>query len=98
MSESEHECEGMPQLSSLPPPRLGSPPAGEFQFAFLAFLLGQSLEGFTQWRDILALMFGCEAAPLGPRAALFARFLDALHAQLEHSLVGGRAAEAQVGG
>ena len=31
-------------------------------------------------------MLGCDEAPLGPRAALFAAFLRALHAQLEHSL------------
>ena len=60
--------------------------AGEFQFAFLAFLLGHSLEGFSQWKAFLQLLFGCEAAALGPRAALFARFLDALLAQLVHSL------------
>lgn len=60
--------------------------AGEFQFAFLAFLLGQSLEGFAQWRAFLALLLGCEAAALGARAGLFARFLEAFHAQLEHSV------------
>lgn len=61
-------------------------PAGEFQFAFLAFLVGQSLEAFAQWKAYLCLMFGCDDAPLGRRAALFAAFLKALHAQLEHSL------------
>ncbi|EFN53109.1 hypothetical protein CHLNCDRAFT_9330, partial [Chlorella variabilis] len=59
---------------------------GEFQFCFLAFLLGQSLEGFAQWKAFLCLMFGCDDAPLGARSQLFADFLRALHAQLAHSL------------
>lgn len=60
--------------------------AGEFQFAFLAFLLGQSLEGFAQWKAFLCLMFACDDAPLGARAQLFTDFLQALHTQLVHSL------------
>ncbi|PRW45575.1 AAR2-like protein [Chlorella sorokiniana] len=63
---------------------------GEFQFAFLAFLLGQSLEGFAQWKAFLCLMFGCDDAPLGPRAQLFTQFLQALHTQLVHSLAPGQ--------
>lgn len=59
---------------------------GEFQFAFLAFLLGHSLAGFSQWKDFLRLMFGCEDAAVGGRSRLFAAFLNALHAQLVHSL------------
>ncbi|KAL4439432.1 hypothetical protein ABPG77_008761 [Micractinium sp. CCAP 211/92] len=68
---------------------------GEFQFAFLAFLVGQSLEAFAQWKAFLCLMFGCDDAPLGGRAALFADFLRALHAQLEQSLAPGRPKAAQ---
>ena len=52
------------------------------QFAFLAFLMGHSLEGFGQWKALLALALGCEAAPLGPRARLYRRLLHALASQL----------------
>ncbi|KAL4437251.1 hypothetical protein ABPG75_004390 [Micractinium tetrahymenae] len=70
---------------------------GEFQFAFLAFLVGQSLEAFAQWKAFLCLMFGCDDAPLGARAGLFTAFLGALHVQLAHSLAPGqpKAAQAQ---
>jgi len=59
---------------------------GEFQFAFLAFLLGHSLEGFFQWKEFLRLMLGCETAVVGERTMLFTRFLMALHSQLLHTL------------
>jgi A1 cistron-splicing factor AAR2 len=59
---------------------------GEFQFAFLAFLLGHSLEGFAQWRALLCLAFSCRAAPLGARSGLFAALLRALRAQLAQAL------------
>jgi A1 cistron-splicing factor AAR2 len=60
---------------------------GEFQFAFLAFLLGHSLEGFSQWKEFLRLMLGCEVAAVeGEKVMLFTRFLMALHAQLIHTL------------
>ena len=52
------------------------------QFAFLAFLMGHSLEGFGQWKALLALALGCEAAPLGPRAPFYRRLLSALASQL----------------
>ena len=55
---------------------------GGAQFAFLAFLMGHSLEGFGQWKALLALALGCEAAPLGPRAPFYRRLLAALMAQL----------------
>lgn len=68
---------------------------GEFQFAFLAFLLGHSLEGFSQWKEFLRLMMGCEAAAVGKRSMLFTRFLLALHSQLIHTLAPGCTAEEQ---
>ena len=37
------------------------------QFAFLAFLLGQSLEAFGQWKALLHLLLACEEAPLRTR-------------------------------
>lgn len=35
---------------------------GEFQFAYLSFLVGHSLDGFLQWKSFLTLMFSCEDA------------------------------------
>ena len=63
---------------------------GELQVAFAAFVLGQSLEGFLQWKALVALFLGCEAAPLGRRHAdLFAAFLAAVRQQLAFGLGGG---------
>jgi A1 cistron-splicing factor AAR2 len=50
------------------------------QFAFLAFLVGQSLQGFGQWKDVLHLVLGCEKAPLTTRPSLYARLLRILQA------------------
>ncbi|KAK9826103.1 hypothetical protein WJX81_003949 [Elliptochloris bilobata] len=55
---------------------------GELQFAFLAFLMGHSLEGYAQWKALLALALSCEAAPLGSRSQLYRRLLSALACQL----------------
>ncbi|KAF6172560.1 hypothetical protein GIB67_007073 [Kingdonia uniflora] len=35
---------------------------GELQFAFIAFLMGQSLEGFLHWKALVTLMFSCNEA------------------------------------
>nr|POF00543.1 flavonoid 3'-monooxygenase [Quercus suber] len=35
---------------------------GELQFAFTAFLMGQSLEGFIQWKALVNLLFACTEA------------------------------------
>ncbi|MEW5306662.1 MAG: hypothetical protein WDW36_009113 [Sanguina aurantia] len=40
----------------------GLPLLGELQFAFVAFLYGQSLQGFMQWKSISSLLLGCAAA------------------------------------
>lgn len=45
------------------------------QFAFLAFLVGQSLEGFGQWKALLHLLLGCEKVPLETRPKLYTRLL-----------------------
>ncbi|KAG5052955.1 hypothetical protein JHK87_005153 [Glycine soja] len=37
---------------------------GELQFAFIAFLMGQSLEAFLQWKSLVSLLFGCTEAYL----------------------------------
>ena len=56
--------------------------AGEYQFAFLSFLLGHSIDGFLQWKRFLILMLGCEKAVVGARSGLFGRFLECLLKQL----------------
>eukprot|EP00803_Ostreobium_quekettii_P000101 evm.model.scf_717.6 EVM.evm.TU.scf_717.6 scf_717:49162-50532(-) len=68
---------------------------GEFQFAFLAFVMCQSLDGFGQWKRILQLMFGCVEAPIRSRTELFSKFLAALRAQLQMGLVGWGTEKAQ---
>ncbi|GAQ89890.1 hypothetical protein KFL_005740010 [Klebsormidium nitens] len=60
---------------------------GELQFAFIAFVMGQSLESFSQWKAILPLMLGCVEAPLRTRTRLFVQFLRALYWQLRHGLL-----------
>uniref|UniRef100_A0A9I9DLM5 Protein AAR2 homolog n=1 Tax=Cucumis melo TaxID=3656 RepID=A0A9I9DLM5_CUCME len=35
---------------------------GELQFAFVVFLMGQSLEGFLQWKSLVTLFFECTEA------------------------------------
>ena len=62
------------------------------QFAFLAFLLGHSLEAFGQWKALLHLALACEEAPLQTRPTLYAKLLAAVRAQLQHCLAAGRCA------
>ncbi|CAL8470508.1 g10050 [Coccomyxa elongata] len=63
---------------------------GELQFAFLAFLLGHSLQAFGQWKALLHLALACEEAPLQTRPRFYADLLAAVHAQLDHCLAAGR--------
>ena len=55
---------------------------GELQAAFVAFFLGNSYEGFEQWKALLTLLCGCEAAVVR-RPALYAGLAASLGAQLE---------------
>ncbi|CAJ2653164.1 unnamed protein product [Trifolium pratense] len=59
---------------------------GELQFAFIAFLMGQSLEAFLQWKSWLIFLFGCTEAVgvglLGIHRALVLMYLRQLHALL----------------
>lgn len=57
---------------------------GELQFAFLAFLLGHSLEGFLQWKKLVALLLGCDAA-VRTHADLFKAALEVIYRQLAFS-------------
>ncbi|KAL6325979.1 hypothetical protein AAG906_038471 [Vitis piasezkii] len=56
---------------------------GELQFAFIAFLMGQSLEGFLQWKSLVSLLFGCNEAPFHTRSLLFTKFIRVIYYQLK---------------
>ncbi|XP_074332473.1 uncharacterized protein LOC141670493 isoform X3 [Apium graveolens] len=58
----------------------------ELQFAFIAFLMGQSLESFLQWKTLLTLFFGCTEAPFRTRSKLFTKFIKVLYYQLKFGL------------
>ncbi|KAL4614026.1 hypothetical protein ACB092_07G025700 [Castanea dentata] len=59
---------------------------GELQFAFIAFLMGQSLEGFLQWKALVNLLFGCIEAPFHTRTQLFTKFIKVIYYQLKFGL------------
>uniref|UniRef100_A0A0A0M0D1 Protein AAR2 homolog n=1 Tax=Cucumis sativus TaxID=3659 RepID=A0A0A0M0D1_CUCSA len=48
---------------------------GELQFAFVVFLMGQSLEGFLQWKSLVTLLFECREAPFCTRSQLFTKWI-----------------------
>ncbi|PIN03806.1 mRNA splicing factor [Handroanthus impetiginosus] len=56
----------------------------ELQFAFIVFLMGQSLEAFLQWKLLVSLLFGCTEAPLRTRSQLFTKFIKVIYYQLKH--------------
>jgi len=57
---------------------------GELQYAFLAFLVGQSYESFAQWKDLLTVLLSSDDALHNPLLAtdLFAPFVGVLCHQL----------------
>ncbi|KAK7321514.1 hypothetical protein VNO77_32239 [Canavalia gladiata] len=59
---------------------------GELQFAFIAFLMGQSLEAFLQWKSLVSLFFGCTQAPFHTRTQLFIKFMKVIYYQLRYGL------------
>ncbi|XP_004490901.1 uncharacterized protein [Cicer arietinum] len=59
---------------------------GELQFAFVAFLMGQSLEAFLQWKSLVSLLFGCTEAPFNTRTRLFTKFIKVIYYQLKYGL------------
>ncbi|XP_043693918.1 protein AAR2 homolog [Telopea speciosissima] len=59
---------------------------GELQFAYIAFLMGQSLEAFLQWKALVSLFFSCIEAPLHTRSQLFTKFIKVLYYQLSYGL------------
>ncbi|KAK9837719.1 hypothetical protein WJX74_003717 [Apatococcus lobatus] len=58
---------------------------GELQWAFLAFLLCQSLEGFSQWKALLHLILSCSSA-IQHCPTFFASVCAALRHQLAHGI------------
>jgi len=54
---------------------------GELQLSFLLFLRLSCLASLEQWKRLVSLLCGCEAA-LKARTALFVGFVQALRAQL----------------
>ncbi|KAG8373778.1 hypothetical protein BUALT_Bualt11G0060500 [Buddleja alternifolia] len=56
----------------------------ELQFAFIAFLIGQSLEAFVQWKVLVSLLFSCTEAPLHTRTQLFTKFIKVIYHQLKN--------------
>ncbi|KAL6587836.1 hypothetical protein OROMI_000814 [Orobanche minor] len=59
----------------------------ELQFAFIAFLMGQSLEAFMQWKLLVSLLLGCTEAPLHTRSRLFTKFIEVIYYQLKYVFV-----------
>ncbi|KAH7533849.1 hypothetical protein FEM48_Zijuj04G0175400 [Ziziphus jujuba var. spinosa] len=59
---------------------------GEMQFAFVAFLMGQSLEAFLQWKSLVSLLFGCTKAPFQTRSQLFTKVIKVVYYQLKFGL------------
>lgn len=59
---------------------------GELQFAFVAFLMGQSLQAFLQWKSLVSLLFGCTEAPFHTRTQLFTKFIKVIYHQLKYGL------------
>ncbi|XP_031396293.1 protein AAR2 homolog isoform X2 [Punica granatum] len=57
---------------------------GELQFAFVAFMIGHSLEAFLQWKSLVALFLGCIEAPFRTRSQLFTKFIKVIYYQLKY--------------
>ncbi|RWW87156.1 hypothetical protein BHE74_00004037, partial [Ensete ventricosum] len=61
---------------------------GELQFAFVAFMMAQSLEAFLQWKSLTSLLLSCTEAPLRTRTQLFSKhlmqFIRVLYCQLKY--------------
>ncbi|MED6132388.1 hypothetical protein PIB30_018590 [Stylosanthes scabra] len=66
---------------------------GEVQFAFIAFLMGQSLEAFFQWKSLVSLFLGCTEAPFKTRTQLFTKFIRVIYYQLKYGLQKDRIGE-----
>lgn len=54
----------------------------ELQFSFLCFLLGQNYDSFCHWKQVVAMMCGCEEAML-KYPQLFLNFISDMHFQMQ---------------
>ena len=68
---------------------------GEMQFAFVAFLMGQSMDGFQQWRAWGGVVLQCDDAMLGDLGDWVAEALLVLSRQLSAIGSGGTASAAR---
>lgn len=57
---------------------------GELQFSFIAFMMGQSLEAFMQWKALISLLLSCSEAPLHTRTNMFVKFIRVIYYQFKH--------------
>lgn len=56
---------------------------GEIQLAFVAFLVGQSLDAFEHWKKLVSLICGADTA-IAQRRSIYIEFLKTLEVQLQH--------------
>jgi A1 cistron-splicing factor AAR2 len=56
---------------------------GEFQFAFVSFLLSENLESFEQWKNLLVLLCNCEEG-LFSLPVFFQTFIPVLYNQIKN--------------
>lgn len=64
-----------------------APALGEVQFAFIAFVFGQSLDGFMHWRALVTNLLSCEEAALDPvHQGVFAHLMGILKHQVSISI------------
>ncbi|GFR44545.1 hypothetical protein Agub_g5816, partial [Astrephomene gubernaculifera] len=64
---------------------------------FIAFVFGQSLQGFRQWRALVTLFLNCESGPTASHVPAFTAFLAALRSQLALALKDAAATTATLG-
>ncbi|TKR58230.1 hypothetical protein L596_029704 [Steinernema carpocapsae] len=55
---------------------------GEFQYAFLTFLIGEVYEGYEHWKKLVHLVCGCQKM-MESRSDLFSTLLATIHFQLK---------------
>lgn len=55
---------------------------GEFQFAYISFLIGESLESFEQWKNILVLVCNCDRA-LVTHCEFFIKFIPVVYSHVQ---------------
>lgn len=59
---------------------------GEMQYSFISFILGQSLEAFQHWKDILILVCNCERA-LHERSDLYLKLIRNIYTAVVYTQI-----------